>query len=93
MSLNYKEVLKKAEEINKTLTCNDFIVGKIAKVIEFLHGDGTYCKFVSACSERIDIDWIAIYTEHHGVLVYHVEDLKWVREAIRSQSIYYNKEN
>ena len=91
MSLSYKEAVKKANEIDGTLTCQDFVVRKRSRVIEFLHSDGTYCKFVSACFKRITDDWVAIYTEHHGIFVYHTEDIKWVCESIRSKYIYYNK--
>ena len=89
-AIGYKDAKIKAEEIRKVLSSKDFVVRKRARVIEMQHCDGTYCKFVSACFRKIAEDWMAIYTEHHGMFVYHTEDLKWVRESRRSKGLYYN---
>ena len=83
-SIGYKDAKSLAEVVGKSLSCpEDFVVRKRARIIEFLHMDGTYCKFASACFKKIADDWMAIYTEHHGTFVYHTDDLEWVRESRR----------
>ena len=91
--IGYKDAKKLAKEIgNELVYPDDFVVNKRAKVIEFLHMDGTNCSFTSACFEKIADDWIAIYTEHHGEFVYHTDDLEWVRESLRPEILYYNED-
>ena len=89
--IGYKDALKLAADVGKTLVFpDDFVIKQQCKVIEFLHVDGSYCKFVSACFKKIADDWIAIYTEHHGKFVYHTDDVKWVRVSSRPENLYYN---
>ena len=91
-NIGYNDAKKIAEEIGKDLVFpENFVIDKKCKVIEFLHGDGTYCKINSACFVNIEDDWIAIYTEHHGNFIYHKDDLKWVRESKNPNILYYNK--
>jgi len=90
-SLKYNDVLNKAKAIGKQLNIDRFINDGGARIIEMQHVDGTYCKFVSACFEEIIEEWIAIYSEHHETVIYHIEDLKWVRESTMSKYNYYNR--
>lgn len=87
-SIGLKEARKKAEEMDKSLRAYDF--GKY--IIEFQHGDGTCCRYDSAIYKEVDKDWIVIFTEHHGTLVYHKEDLKWVKQWERPKVLYWNEE-
>ena len=91
-SIGYNAAKKLSDEVEKSIVFpDDFVVRKRYKVIEFLHGDGTYCSFMSACFRKIADDWIAIYTEHHGNFVYHTDDVRWVRESRRPKNLYYNE--
>jgi hypothetical protein len=67
--MNYKEAVEKAKEINKTLSYKD-----LNGTVCFRHGDGSECKYANSTYIKED-EWIFIFTEHHGVLVYHCEDL------------------
>ena len=91
-NLGYKDAKILAEEWSKALDVKDFIVRKRAKIVSFLHGDGTYCEFAYACVKRIDEDYWAICTEHHGTLVYHKDDLDWIKEYKRPKTVYFNKD-
>ena len=70
-----KAARKIADEIDKTLFITDF-----RNMVEIMHEDGTHLKINHACYNDLDDEWLAIFSEHHGVFVYHKEDLIWVKE-------------
>jgi hypothetical protein len=81
--MNHSEAKIKAKE------CYDKIMDftalgkygiKQARIIAVQHADGSYLEFHSAAYEKLDDDWLAVFTEHHGYFVYHCEDVKWIRE-------------
>jgi hypothetical protein len=81
--MNYSEAKIKAENCYKTIM--DFAVSdekgvKRARIIAVQHADGSYLEFHGAAYEKLDCDWLAVFTEHHGYFVYHWGDVKWVRE-------------
>jgi len=84
------EAYKIAKEINEKLDPKDFIVKKRARVIAVYHGDRSYLEFHSACFREISEDFMAVFTEHHGYHVYHVDDVDWIREWLSPKCLYYN---
>ena len=48
-----------------------------------MHEDGSYLHFDSAFLLHIRKEWVACFTEHHGLHIYHVDDLTryWESEA------------
>ena len=67
--MNYKEAIKKAKELNKTFSYKD-----LNGTVFFKHGDKSECKYTNYTYIKEE-EWIFIFTEHHGVLIYHHEDL------------------
>lgn len=92
--MGYKDALKKAEEIGKTLECPAFSVRKRARIIAVQHMDGSYLEFHSACCKKLDKEWYAVFTEHHGYHVYHYEDIQWIKEWFKLEYsyLYYSKD-
>jgi len=90
--MSYKEAFIKAQEINKELEISAFTSKKKARVVSWLHGDGSRFEIVFACVKKISKDFIAIFTEHQGIFVYHIDDVDWIREHLRPKSIYVNKD-
>ena len=89
--ISYKEALEKANKINKKINIDDFNMGKGARIVSWLHSDGSRFEVASACVRKISKNFIAIFTEHHGIFVYYTDDLEWVREHLRPISIYFNE--
>ena len=75
--MNYREAKAKAEEIDKTLTCE-----YLNDIIYIEHLDGTKLELHHATLIK-DGQWFMIFTEHNGTFVYHNEDLKKI-EGIKS---------
>lgn len=78
--MNYKEAKEKAQEIHDKLTGYEFTKNKKARIIAVKHCDGSYLEFHSATFEKLDEEWTAVFTEHHGMFVYHFEDVKYIKE-------------
>ena len=91
--MSYKEALKKANAINKELGLEAFHSKskKRTRIVSWLHSDGSRFEVASACVRKISKNFIAIFTEHHGIFVYYTDDLEWVREHLRPISIYFNE--
>lgn len=89
--MTYKEALEKAQRTNKALSIDSFISNGKSKMVSWLHGDGSYFEIENACVKKIGKDYIAIFTEHHGVFVYHTDDVDWVKESLRPSTFYVNK--
>ena len=90
---NYKDALKVAKDMYDDLGFEDMIVRKRARVIAIQHMDGSYFEFHTACYKKLSEDFMAVFTEHHGFRVYHSEDVKYIKEWLRPQHLYYNVEN
>ena len=83
--MNLKEAKIMAEKLDKELDLHAFIVDKKAEVkrariIVVQHHDGSYLELHSACFQKLDEEWMVVFTEHHGVFVYHFEDVRWIKE-------------
>jgi hypothetical protein len=43
--------------------------------VSLIHEDGSTLYFDSAFLMCVDKVWLAVFTEHHGTHVYHIDDL------------------
>ncbi len=78
--MNYKEAKEKAQKMHDKLTGYEFTKNKKARIISVKHCDGSYLEFHSATFEKLDKEWTAVFTEHHGMIVYHFEDVEYIKE-------------
>jgi hypothetical protein len=78
--MNLKQAKKELDQISKTLDLNAFIVNKQPRIISVYHFDGSYLEFHSASFKKLDDEWMAVFTEHHGNFLYHFEDVRWIKE-------------
>jgi len=94
--MSREEARKLTLEIDDKLTIYDFIVKKQCRIISIKHGDGSYLEFHSACFRKLNEEWMAVLTEHHGIYIYHFEDIKsiveWSRDRKKYNTLYLNKE-
>jgi hypothetical protein len=70
-SVPLSKIREKAEEYDAKLLATD---PRFRRSVTLNHEDGSHLHFDSAFLMRIG-EWIACFTEHHGVLVYHADDL------------------
>ena len=78
--MNYKGAQEKADKLCKSVGLDELIDGKSPRVIAIQHEDGSYLEFRSAFFRKLDDEWMVVITEHHGVFVYHFEDVRWIKE-------------
>ena len=78
--MNLKQAKKKLDQISKELDLNAFYIKKRQRIIAVYHFDGSYLEFHSACFKKLDDEWMAVFTEHHGNFLYHFEDVRWIKE-------------
>jgi hypothetical protein len=71
-STSLQKIRERAEEYDKTLLATD---PRFRRIVILEHEDGSYLQFDKAFLMRVGKEWIACFTEHHGVHVYHAEDL------------------
>lgn len=71
-SVPLRKIRAIAEEYDTKLLATD---PRFRRSVTMNHMDGTYLHYDSAFLMRIESTWIACFTEHHGVLVYHSDDL------------------
>ena len=70
--MKYKEVLQYAKEKDSTLMSGkDFIGTSTVR-----HNDGTVLILEFSCYEEKE-GWLIFFTEHHGLFVYHTDDMDW----------------
>lgn len=79
-SVPLAKIREKAEAYDKQLLCTD---PRFRRSVTLIHEEGTYLHYESAFLMRIESEWIACFTEHHGVLVYHADDLSGYWEMER----------
>lgn len=78
-TITLKEVKKKAELYDSSLLATD---NRFRRAVTIQHQDGSILYFNHAFLMRIE-DWVACFTEHHGVHIYHSEDLYSYEEHTR----------
>lgn len=71
-SMPVREVRAKVDAYDRTLLATD---ARFRRHVSVIHEDGSVLYFDSAFLMRVGEPWLAIFTEHHGCHVYHVEDL------------------
>lgn len=71
-SVSLKKIREKAEEYDKQLLATD---PRFRRNVILEHEDGSYMHYDSAFLMRVESEWIACFTEHHGVHIYHASDL------------------
>lgn len=72
--MNYAEAKKKAAQINKTLSANNF--NHIAHVV---HTDGSVMLLTHAYVDAIE-NWWLIFTEHNGWHVFEMDDVRLLEQ-------------
>ena len=90
--MNREEARKLALETDKKTIFSDFIIDKKSRIIAISHGDGSYLEFHSACFKKLNKEWLAVFTEHHGIYLYHIDDIKNIKELSSSILLYSNKD-
>lgn len=78
-SVPLRKIREKAEEYDKKLLATD---SRFRRAVTIHHEDGSLLYFNRAFLLRIE-DWVACFTEHHGVHVYHSSDLTSYEEHSR----------
>ena len=71
-SIPHKAIRDKVEAYDSHLLATD---SRFRRVVVLRHEDGAYLHLPSAFLMRVEGEWIAVFTEHHGVHVYHAGDL------------------
>lgn len=77
-SVPLKKIRVIAEAYDHQLLATD---PRFRRSVTLMHEDGSYLHFDSAFLMRIQSEWIACFTEHHGLHIYHVDDLTNYWEA------------
>jgi hypothetical protein len=92
--MNLKQAKKELDQTSKTLDLNAFYIKKRQRIIAVYHFDGSYLEFHSASFKKLDDEWMAVFTEHHGSFLYHFEDVKWIKEmeSNKTKELYRYKE-
>jgi hypothetical protein len=59
---------------------------RFRRSVTLMHEDGSFLHFDSAFLLRIRSEWIVCFTEHHGLHIYHADDLMryWESEQRRT---------
>ena len=83
-SVPLRKIREKAEEYDKKLLATDL---RFRRSVTLKHEDGSYLHFDSAFLMRVENEWIACFTEHHGTFVYHITDLTSYEEALSNPPI------
>ena len=71
-SVPLRKIREKVEAYDKTLLATD---QRFRRNVILEHEDGSFLHFDSAFLIRVEREWIACFTEHHGVHIYHADDL------------------
>ena len=84
-SVPLQKIREKAEAYDSLLRADD---GRFRRSATLNHTDGSRLYFNSAFLMLMDSEWVACFTEHHGVFIYHITDLSsyWESEK-RGQTI------
>ena len=80
-NVNYKDAELYFKEVDKNLLATD---ERLSRVVSVLHKDGSRLFFKNAFCLRWHKYplWLCIFTEHHGLHIYHEEDLDSCEEYI-----------
>lgn len=90
--MNLLEAQEKAAQIGKTVNLKDFYVRRRYRIISLTHGDGSFFEFHRSAFVKLDDEFVAIFTEHHGTFVYGVEDIVRIKEWNSGKVLYNNKD-
>ncbi len=69
--MTFVQADEKAKSINEALKSTD---PRLRRAVQIIHEEGTIAFFMYAFALKMD-DYIAIFTEHHGYMVYHDDDV------------------
>lgn len=83
-SVPLRKIREIAEEYDTKLLATD---PRFRRAVTLNHEDGSHLHFDSAFLMRIQSVWIACFTEHHGVFVYHADDLTSYEELIPTHDV------
>lgn len=72
MTSPYFREVAKAETYNRTLRADD---PRLQRSVTIVHADGSVLHYRHALLMQSG-EYLAVFTEHHGFHVYHVEDLR-----------------
>lgn len=72
-----KKIRERAEEYDKQLLATD---PRFRRSVTLSHEDGSHFYFEEAFLMRVEWEWIVCFTGHHGVHVYHSDDLSAFHE-------------
>lgn len=69
--ISLKRAHKRAEEYSQSLLADD---PRFRYTATIMHRDKSFMHYTSAFIVRMG-DWVVCFTEHHGIKIYHHEDL------------------
>ena len=75
--MNYKEIQKKAAEIDATLGVDND--GYFHRVIHVVHRDGSSMILVHAHVQKHEM-WYMVFSEHNGWHVFHEDDIEFLNQ-------------
>jgi hypothetical protein len=71
-SVPLKAIRAKVDAYDRTLMADD---DRFGRKVSLVHEDGSTLYFDLAFLMTVDKVWLAVFTEHHGTHVYHIDDL------------------
>jgi len=79
-SVPLKKIRLIAEAYDHQLLATD---ARFGREVTLIHEDGSMTHYESAFLLRIQGSWIVCFTEHHGLHIYHADDLHLYWESER----------
>jgi len=79
-SVHLKAIRRIAEAYDHHLLATD---PRFRREVTLIHEDGSITHFDSSFLLRIRTEWIVAFTEHHGLHIYHQDDLLLFWESER----------
>jgi hypothetical protein len=89
--ISYDEAKALMEEMAKSVSMYDMILRRKGRVITVEHLDGTKLEFHTACYRKVHHYWVAIFTEHHGDHLYHIDDLLKITQHYDGIHLFYQE--
>jgi len=71
-SVPLRKIREKVDAYDAKLLATD---PRFRRSVTIIHEDGSHLHYDSAFLMRVNKEWIACFTEHHGTSIYHEEDL------------------
>lgn len=88
--MNLLEAREMAGKLEKVKNLHDFYVRRRYRIIALVHKDGSFFEFHRSAFQKLDDEWFAIFTEHHGTFVYSIEDIERIKEWNSGKILYNN---